>query len=286
MKAILALVAAGVFTVFAPPQTAQEIRAQLNTYLTEYEPKLSELIADEQLLQRDVPKREGRPGADAFFKRSLFSEVAFLALPGNAGWLGFRRVIKVDDVAVEDTLGNLKSVLAGGASDDYSRARAMLMDSAQHNLGTPRTINLPNLPLELLQAQHANRFSIRIAGSERIEGHHTTKLVLVENSVPTIIRAFDGAQMRSIISAFVEPGTGRLWRADVIIRDPRPSVIEFDHVVSVRFRDDRALGLLVPSRMHEDFLAGSDRKAWGDAVYSNYRRFQTSARIVPPPGGP
>jgi hypothetical protein len=36
--------------------------------------------------------------------------------------------------------------------------------------------------------------------------------------------------------------------------------------------------------MHEDFLAGSDRKAWGDAVYSNYRRFQTSARIVPQPG--
>jgi hypothetical protein len=172
-------------------------------------------------------------------------------------------------------------VLSGGAGDDYIKARAMLTDSARFNLGTPRTINLPNLPLEVLQPRHANRFSVRIAGSERIDRHQTTKLVFVENSTPTIVRAFDGSQMRSIVSAFVETGTGRLWRADVIIRDPRPSVIEFDHVISVRFREDRALSLLVPSRMHEDFLAGSDRKAWGDAVYSNYRRFQTSARILP-----
>jgi hypothetical protein len=33
--------------------------------------------------------------------------------------------------------------------------------------------------------------------------------------------------------------------------------------------------------MREDFFSAPDRKAWGDATYSNYRRFQTSARIVP-----
>jgi hypothetical protein len=172
-------------------------------------------------------------------------------------------------------------MLVSGQADDYAKARSTLRESARFNLGAPRTINLPNLPLEILRRQHANRFSVRIAGTERINGHRTTKLVLVENVSPTIIQEFVGHDMRSIVSAFVEPDTGRLWRADVIIRDPRPTVVEFDYVVSVRFEENRGFGLLVPSRMREDFFAGEDRKAWGDATYTNYRRFQTSARILP-----
>ncbi len=276
------LVAAALIALLmaAPEPTPQEIRARLNTYLTGYEPKLSELIADERVTQRDEPKRGGGP-PESHLKRTLFSEVAFIALPGGAGWLGFRRVIKVDDKPVFDTLGALNATLASGAADNFAKARNMLTESARFNLGTPRTINLPNLPLEVLQAQHAGRFSVRIAGSERIEGHQTTKLVFVENVTPTIIRSLDNSDMRSIVSAFIEPNTGRLWRADVIIRDPRPSVVEFDHIVSVTFQENRSLGLLVPAKMREDFFAGADRRAWGEAIYTNYRRFQTSARIVP-----
>ena len=279
MRTIAAAVV--VLLLGAPPPTAEEIRARLNTYLTEYEPKLSELIADEHLLQRDVPRQEGRPGSEAFLKRTLKSEVAFIALPGDAGWLGFRRVLQLDDKPVEDTLGSLNAVLTSGSHDDYAKARAMLTDSARFNLGTPRTINLPNLPLEVLHPRHAERFTMRIAGSERIAGRQTIKLVLVESVTPTIIRAFDGSQMRSIVTAFVEPETGRLWRADVVTRDPRPARVVFDHVVSVTFQENRTLGLLVPAKMREDFFAGHDRKAWGDATYVDYRRFQTSARIVP-----
>jgi len=278
MKIIAAALAA--LTLVAPSPTAEDVRARLSAYLIDYEPKLSELIADEHMIQRDVPRREGRPGSEYFLKRTMQSEVAFIGLPGDAGWLGFRRVLKLDGSPVDDRLGSLNAVLASGFQDDYVRARVMLSDSARFNLGTPRTINLPNLPLELLAPHHAGRFATRIAGSDRIAGHRTIKLVLVENVTPTIIRAFDGSQMRSIVSAFVEPGTGRLWKANVITRDPRPNA-EFDHVVSVTFQENRALGLLVPAKMREDFFAGHDRKAWGDATYSNYRRFQTSARIVP-----
>ena len=267
--------------IAAPQPTAQATRTQLNAYRTEYETKLSERIADERLLQRDVPRQEGRPGSEAFLKRSLQSEVAFIALPGDAGWLGFRRVLQLDAKPVEDSLGSLNAVLFSGPQDDYAKARLMLTDSARFNLGTPRTINLPNLPLEVLHPRHAGRFTMRIAGSEQIAGHHTIKLVLVENVTPTIIRAFDGSQMRSIVSAFVEPETGRLWRADVITRDPRPARVVFDHVVSVTFQENRELGLLVPAKMREDSLRGPRSKAWGDADLRNYRRFQTSARIVP-----
>ena len=273
-------VAALALSILAPEPTAQDVRTRLNTYLDGYEPKLSELIADEFMEQRNVRGDNPVGGVGPTEFRTLRSEVAFIALPGDAGWMGFRRVLRVGGRAVDDTLGSLNSVLAGGAVDDYARARAMLTDSARFNLGTPRTINLPNLPLELLHPRHAHRFSFRLAGEDRVRGKRTVKLVLVENVTPTIIRAVDNSDIRSIISAFVEPETGRLWRADVIARDPRPTRWTFDHVVSVEFKEERLLRLLVPATMHEDFFAGQNRKAYGKASYGNYRRFQTSARIV------
>jgi hypothetical protein len=276
--------AAALLTVLfvAPKPIAQDVRDRLNAYLTLYEPKLSELIADESMTQRNVRGSSLRGGGIGPRElRTIRSEVAFIALPGSAGWMGFRRVLNVDKQNVEDTFGSLNAVLADGAVDDYSRARTMLAEGARFNLGQPRTINLPNLPLELLHPRHARRFSIRIAGEERVRGHDTIKLVLVENVSPTIIRTFDNHDMRSIVSAFVEPETGRLWRAQVVTRDPAPTRYAFDHVIAVEFKEDRALDLLVPATMHEVFFAGENRNATGEASYSNYRRFQTSARIVP-----
>ena len=65
--------------------------------------------------------------------------------------------------------------------------------------------------------------------------------------------------------------------------DGKPVAAAFDALVSVDFRENTGLGLMVPTTMREEFFAGPGRRAWGDASYSNYRRFQTSARIVPPP---
>jgi hypothetical protein len=50
----------------------------------------------------------------------------------------------------------------------------------------------------------------------------------------------------------------------------------------VEFAFDKGLGVMVPIEMREDFFVdlGSGR---GQYTYSNFRRFQTSARIVPPP---
>lgn len=273
--------AALAITLLAQAPTAQELRTRLSAYLAEYEPKLSELIADELMIQQNVRgSRSAGGGIGPPEFRTIRSEVAFIALPGDVGWMGFRRVTKVGSKFVDDGLGPLTAGLTAGTQDDFARARAMLAESARFNLGSPRTINLPNLPLELLHPRHASRFSVRVAGKEHIRGKNTTKLVFVEDIAPTIIRALDGSQMRSIISAFVEPASGRLWRADVITRDPAQGDFAFDHVVSVEFQNNQKLEMLVPVLMHEEFFAGANRRGWGDATYSNYRRFQTAARIV------
>jgi hypothetical protein len=262
--------------ILAQPPTADVLRARLAAYLADYQPRLSELIADELLVQEN--KRGSRPtgGIGPREYRTIHSEVAFIALPGDAGWLGFRRVAKVAGKPVNDDAQSLTAALTSGATDDYARARVMLADSARFNLGTPRTTNLPNLPLELLHHRNAHRFSVRVDGPQHVRGKGTTRLVFVEMVSPTLIRSQSGGDMQSTVTAFVEPD-GRLWRADVITVDR----FRFEHVISVEFQQHRQLGLLVPVTMHEEFFAGDNRDAKGDATYRNYRRFQTSARIVP-----
>lgn len=273
-------VALGLVTVLQSPG-ADAVADRLRAYLLSYEPNLSELIADERMRQQDLPGVEVRGDSQPFYNRTLQSEVAFVGLPGAAGWLGFRRVLKVDKNEVADGTGSLREVLSSGAKDDYLKAKEMLADSARFNLGEPRTINLPNLPLEMLHPRHAKRFSVRTTGQESVRGKKTTRLVFVETFSPTIIKATDGGDMRSIITAWVETANGRLWRANVVIRDPRPEAAAFDYVVAVDFKEHTELGLLVPDTMREEFFAGKGRRAWGEAQYSNYRRFTTSARILP-----
>ena len=52
----------------------------------------------------------------------------------------------------------------------------------------------------------------------------------------------------------------------------------------VDFTEHKGLGMLVPTEMRETFPVEQPAAGTGVARYSNFRRFQTSARIVPPPG--
>jgi hypothetical protein len=267
--------------ILAQVDDGDALRNRLDKYLLEYEPQMSALVADERLTQRDGPSPEAfRQTAEPTKNRILESEVAFIGLPGNTGWLGFRRVLKVNGKAVKDIGTPLATLLSEGASDDYDQARLLLRDSAQHNLGMPRTTNLPNLPLEFLHPRNRHRLHHRLDGREKIRGIDTARLVFEEHSMPTIIQRPEGGDMLSLIMAWVEPSTGRLIRAQVKTRDARIGVRPFDNIIQVDFRLDEKLGLLVPFEMKEDFFAGRFREGTGTARYSNYRQFKTAARVV------
>lgn len=278
----LALVLAGVLALSTEPEVSA-IRDRLDQYLLAYEPELSSLVAQEAMTQRDGASADAvRKVAPPTVNRSVISEVAFVSLPGNAGWLGFRRVIDVNGKAVRDAGPSLAQLLTDGARDDFDQARLLLAESSKHNLGMPRTTNLPNLPLEFLHPRNRHRFAHRVDGREKIRGAETTRLVLNEISSPTIIQRPEGGDMQTLVTAWVETDTGRLLRAQVKTRDARIGVLPFDNVVWVDFKPDEKLGLLVPSEMREEFFAGRFREGTGRAKYSNYRKFQTTARVVPP----
>jgi len=275
MKTIAAVVL-GALVVTQPPD-ASAVRDRLDAYLLAYEPQLSALVADEEMTQR----MEQGFGGWRVTNRRIHSEVAFVALPGNAGWLGFRRVTRVNGRAVKDRGVPLAQLMAEGASDDYDQARLLLADSAAHNLGAPRTINLPNLPLELLHPRHRHRFSQEVFAQEKVRGTQTTVLRLDEFATPSIIRQGDDGDMQTVVWAWVEPASGRLLRAQVNAKDARFGGPRFSAEVRVDFKDEPAVGLMVPSEMNEKFFVDDAGTGTGTAKYRNYRKFQTSARILP-----
>ena len=267
MKAVAAALAVLLAT---QPSRIEPVLERLDRYLDAYEPRLSELIADEIMVQ-DGDHEERR------LRRRLTSEVAFIALPDAAGWLGFRHVKAVNGQSVDGEDGSLGNALA--ASVTSNAARRLLQDSARHNLGLPRTTNLPNLPLEFVHKRNRQRFVARWDGHERVRGQATVRVALIERITPTIIRDPDGSDMWSAVKVWVEPDTGQLLRAEV--RSQAPHGEAATNVIRVDFAAHDTLGLLVPIEMQEVFPIGPNRGGRSMARYSNYRRFQTSARVVP-----
>ena len=281
MKAVVVFIVA---LLASQANDGDALRDRLDKYLIEYEPRLSSLVADERMSQRDAPGQGAAVTAAPDTKhRSMVSEVAFIALPGEAGWLGFRRVVQMNGKVVADAGPSLANLLTDGASDDYDQARLLLAQSAERNLGYPRTTNLPNLPLEVLHPRNRHRLHHRIDATEKIRGIQTTLMVFQEHSTPTIIRRPEGGNMQSLVRAWVETETGRLIRAEVRTRTTQLGVLAaFDNVIRVDFRLDPKLNLFVPYEMEEVFFAGRFRDGTGTARYTNYRQFKTGARIITP----
>ncbi len=109
-------------------------------------------------------------------------------------------------LAADRRLADLLSVTDNSAGD---RARALLIASAVHNLGAPRTINLPSLPLEMLHPRHESQFTITAlaTSAEAIGGCRGQRLDLSETGRPTLVQRPAGGDMPSRISAWIEEGS-------------------------------------------------------------------------------
>jgi hypothetical protein len=90
----------------------------------------------------------------------------------------------------------------------------------------------------------------------------------------------EGRQMQSRVNAWVDSATGTLWRAEVTLRVPgdhrSPTWLRVD------FATEKTLKMVVPVTMRERFNWIADTGT-SLATYTNFRRFQTSARVVPQP---
>ena len=256
---------------------------RLGVYLTEYEVALGTIVADERYVQQEWRGRTSPGTGFAQSHRQLESEIGFLRLPGAGEWFGIRDVRKVNGRPVKGT-GVTLTELFNKIDDHFiDRAAAIVIASSEHNLGGRRTINMPVVPLEALSAHNHPRLIFTLKGTDRIRGTRTQRLDFEEFDEPTIVHDAEGRSMWSRGSAWLEAETGRLWRAELKVGPDAPGEyrrLALESIMRVEFAMDTTLDMLVPVELVEEFWMPRGRGT-GRARYSNFRRFETTARIIP-----
>ena len=271
------LVAVCVGEAQSPP--ADGVVDRLGTYLLDYETKVSELAAEEQYEQW-IKRRRGY-GGDTVARRKLRSMYFLVRLSGGVSWYGFREVATVDGRAAPRTARPMAQLLGERTTDAYEEALAVTRENAKYNIGgVYRTINVPLQALELLHPQHRRRFTFRAAGREQVNGRQAAVIIFTEISRPTLISdGFDG-DVLARGRVWVEPDTGAVLRTELGLESPVHVLLET--LIRVDYQRDVRLQILVPSEMEERY--GLDIEVLhGRASYRNYRRFETSGRLVVPP---
>jgi hypothetical protein len=259
------------------PPTLEQLLDRMGAYLAEYESQLSSVVADERFEQNIYGPGPGSRGQGT----TLESEVAFIRLPGGAEWLGFRDVKRANFKAVKHGDLSISEVLTSAAGD-MTKARAIANASAKYNLGLPRTINVPTAPLDIIHPAHRAAHRYELTGQESVRGTRTMVVGFTEVARPTLVREPNGAYLVSSGRIWIEPESGAVWRVEWIYqaekRHPRAPAAPRLRVDFERHPD---LGFMVPRMMTELFHTTSRTRGEGRATYRNFRRFGTSARIVP-----
>jgi hypothetical protein len=249
---------------------------RLATYLERYEGQLSSLLADEHYVQEEEVGRW-------VSRRTTEAEVLFLRLPGEAEWFGVRDVKTVDGKPVTGAGMSLSDLLKKPADDLLAKAAAIVEASSRHNLGGRRTINMPTVPLEALSARNQARYIFKVGGAARVGRQRTRRLEFQEFDEPTLVQAVDGGSLWTRGTVWIDAASGAIWRAELIVGPDRPGSlrrINLESRVRVEFQRDAALDLLVPKELVETFWIRRGIGT-GRGRYSNFRKFATSARIIP-----
>ena len=273
------ITAVAVLTITAAVAHAQQpavgdVLARLDSYLESYESILATLVAEERYRQTVAfPSSLTRQPTS----RTLVSDYALARSPGGHAWTGFRDTYEVDGERVRDRADRLAALLADGSADSARQALRISRENARYNLGedvVTRTINVPTVALDLIHPRLRSRFSIEKRGEETMLGVRAWVLEFRERDRPTILRTPDGKDRPGRGAVWIDPQTGEVLRTDLSWGGSPAGFIV------VHYRRDERIGALVPETMLEEYR-GHKGLVTGTAIYTNYRRFSTAARVIP-----
>ena len=262
-------------TPAAQQTSLKDVLARLDNYLMAYEQTLASVVAEERYSQAmSALVRVGSPRI--LQSRVLLSDYALARSPGGQTWTGFRDTFEVDGKPVRDREARLAALLASGTPESSAQARRIALENARYNIGEAvavRNINVPTMTLDLIHQVNRSRFSLSRLADDTIDGKATWRLFFTERRRPTIIRDHNGNDRRARGSLWLDPSTGEVVKT-TLQWDGEP-----EGFITVNYAHDSNIGALVPVRMIEQYRR-DEMVVEGEATYSNYRRFQTSARIV------
>ncbi len=280
---------------------AASILANASRFVQQFEKDFALVISDEMCTQHihapDQPIAPNYPVQLSIADRSLRSEMLFMWIPENRRWLSVRNVLAVDGKPIAGAAEALELALKASPAERDTTLRRLAELSARFNLGSVRrTFNLPTLALQFLDSAYRPRFRFSVtdqSGRNKADGSSApVKVDFVEWQRPTVIQ--DGSKdLPATGSVWVRPSDGVIVRTllSVVGTDTTPT-----SNITVEYGLDEKLQMWVPSRMEEHYRvirlaqnAGSMLRAQSQfeeidsvATYSNFRRFETSGRIIPP----
>jgi hypothetical protein len=273
LRITVALACAAATAAAAQAPSRDTLLSRLHAYLDRYEETLAAVVAEERYTQEVHDFRVRAPERS----RVLLSDYSPARAAGGHAWTGFRDTFEIDGRPVRDREDRLAALLAEGSVSSAEQALRITRENARYNLGADlvtRTINVPTVALDLLHRRHRDRFDITREEGAVVAGRAAWRLRFRERGTPTILRTPQGGDRRSTLTAWIEADTGAVLRTTIGWDGVAPA-----GEIAVAYRDDANIGALVPDRMTEEYRSAEWVVA-GEAVYTNYRRFQTGARIL------
>jgi hypothetical protein len=250
-------------------------------YVADYQTQFATIIGEERYHQDFAQERsiDREVGTVTVTKtsRSMRSEVSFAWFPDVPGWFGFRDVTDVDGKPVKDRDRRLARLFLEKPSGKL--LKQALQESARYNIGTiRRNFNVPMVALQFLDPDLASRFRFEDLGAGPVGNHPAQVVRFQEIARPSIILVDESdafAQGRH----WIDPESGRVLKTELVVGDSNGEIR-----IATWYRPDERLGIWVPAKMIEryDYPKRLYDFIQCEARYSNFRRFETGARIVLP----
>lgn len=275
VAATLALVAAvSTDRVAGAPRQGPRLDEIVNAtrrYVSDYENKLTLIVADESSVQRVLVPGES---SARFPSRLLTSEMFFAFTPTTSEWLAVRDVKSVDGARVAhgpDVAALLATLPAKEA------ATVVKSYNSRYNLGDViRNYNEPTLSLLIFDVKWREDLEFQLKGVEDDRGVQLATIAFRERGEPTLIVDLNRRSVRSSGEATVEVATGRVRK--IILTSPVDEVVSR---LETTYAHDPKLDLWLPIEFVERYTVNrtAEEEIVCRATYSNFRRFEVHGGI-------
>jgi hypothetical protein len=269
------------------PLTLTAVLERAAAYTSEFEERLSGIVAEEDYVQDVDAFTRFRP---EFTHRELLSDLLLVRLPEAGRYVEFRDVAEVDGLPVRDRAERVTRLFLSSLRGD-DQLRSIIAESARYNIGqVERNVNTPLLALLFLEKNFQPHFTFRIAAertpSLAARGNRPADLASTsfvvppdvwviayeEAAAPPLIRSPEGRAIPAHGRFWIDPADGRLLITELIAGDAT-----LEATINVSYQSEPLLGFSVPVEMRERYTA-KDVVITGTATYGHFRRFEVKTQ--------
>lgn len=262
-----------------PDPTVPQLLTAAGAYIADYERSFATIVSEERYEQTaNMAAARGGPS------RRVMKSDLLTYHSGDAGWIAFRDVVEVDGVPVPDRTERLLKLVYEPTSHALDDALRSTIESGRYNIGNmARTINVPTIGLVFLRRENQARAAFEFDGMKTLGTMRVALVKFRERSTPRMILTPDNTAATGRF--WIEPDSGRVIQTEFTLTSRRYSAR-----IVVEYADQPKLAVWVPVRMVEEYETSDDRTLGrsvgrpptvnGEAVYQNFRKFETSSRLI------